>query len=483
MRYRNLALALATGLAFACGAAEGGSKAPSLEPAAAAEVAPAAAPGAGRTPQARERKERPLPAFSGWTLDDQKLSVSSLIGKRLLIYFFDPGYSAAPVVTEAVVAVSQLRGEHNFEIVGVAERATRAKTSEFVQEQGIDFPVIDDSSRAIARRLGLRSPLAMIGVDGQGYVTFGMLQFPSDEHAAETVEGQVRQALRLPARANESQLTLGNRPAAPLFTAEILDGDEPFDLAAQQGKPVVLTFFLHTCPHCHEMLGFMKDALSEIPEDKRPLFVGVEVTGRTAAVRGELRNRDLDFFPVAFDRDGSIRAAYGSFAGVPDTFVIDSDGRIVAHVQGWRSAQDSPLMRMRLARIAGAETPMLLRSQGYSGNDACGVCHEREHETWQFTTHASAYDTLVRHGAENNPECVGCHVVGYEQRGGFVSAPETPDLENVGCETCHGRGGPHLSPAFVKIVDYGPICATCHDTKHSLGFDSATFTPRISHAA
>jgi hypothetical protein len=137
---------------------------------------------------------------------------------------------------------------------------------------------------------------------------------------------------------------------------------------------------------------------------------------------------------------------------------------------------------MRLAQLAGAPVPLLLRAKGYSGNDNCGVCHESEHATWMLTKHARAFDTLVKHGQAANPECVSCHVVGYAQAGGFEDAIATPYLENVGCETCHGLGGPHLAPEIVKVVDYAPTCAPCHDAKHSLGFDYATFLPRISHA-
>jgi len=126
---------------------------------------------------------------------------------------------------------------------------------------------------------------------------------------------------------------------------------------------------------------------------------------------------------------------------------------------------------------------MLLRAEGYSGNEACGVCHEAEHATWMLTKHARAFDTLVKHGETNNAECVSCHVVGYGEDGGFEGPIETPQLENVGCESCHGRGGPHQSPEFAKIQDYNSFCVTCHDPKHSLGFEYATFLPKISHAA
>jgi hypothetical protein len=40
-----------------------------------------------------------------------------------------------------------------------------------------------------------------------------------------------------------------------------------------------------------------------------------------------------------------------------------------------------------------------------------------------------------------------------------------------------------LSPDFLSEGGYATACATCHDPKHSLGFDFATFLPNISHAA
>ncbi|MFQ5417077.1 MAG: multiheme c-type cytochrome, partial [Myxococcota bacterium] len=432
----------------------------------------------------RSRSERPLPAFSGWTLGGERLDVSSLMGKRLLLFFFNPEVKDAPAVNEAVTRISGLRGKHNFEIVGVATGSNRDTARRFVQDQGIDFRVIDDSNAAITRRLGLRSPLAMLGVDSEGYVTFGIGQFPTDgPDPAKVVENTLRAALRPPSLAKTAQPELGTRPRAPTFRADVLDGDVPFDLAEHRGKAVVLIFFLHTCPHCHQALESLRGILEDMPKDKRPVLVGLEVTGRTRAVRDALAERKLDFFPVIFDADGRITDDYGVFGGVPDTFLIDTEGRIAARIDGWREQTDPSLVRMRLAQLAGVPVPMLLRAKGYSGNDACGVCHENEHATWMMTQHAGAFGTLVKHSASNNPECVGCHVAGYGEPGGFSSSIDTPYLENVGCESCHGRGGPHLSPGFVKNSDYGPVCRTCHDTTHSLGFEYARFLPRISHAA
>merc|ERR1711969_163211 len=99
---------------------------------------------------------------------------------------------------------------------------------------------------------------------------------------------------------------------------------------------------------------------------------------------------------------------------------------------------------MTIAKIAGERIPYLLNPKGYTGSDVCGVCHELELESWHYTKHANAYDSLVPPGAERNPECIGCHVVGFGAPGGYTIEDTPAHLEDVSCENCHGRGGPHL---------------------------------------
>ena len=138
---------------------------------------------------------------------------------------------------------------------------------------------------------------------------------------------------------------------------------------------------------------------------------------------------------------------------------------------------------MRIAKLAGAPVPMLLRAQGYSGSEACGVCHESEHETWTFTRHATAFDTLVTHGANTDPECIGCHVVGFGQPGGFVSERETRRARKRGLRSLPR---PRRAASLAGLHQRRELRAglrPCHDAKHSLGFEYATFLPRVSHAA
>ena len=193
------------------------------------------------------------------------------------------------------------------------------------------------------------------------------------------------------------------------FEAQRLDGGDPVRLADLAGQPIVLIFFLHTCPHCHSALAFLKEQLEKIPEDKRPTLLGISLArgASRSAIHGSLRQEGIDFFEVLLDGSGKIANDYGAFGGVPVIYLIDRDGRIVQRTQGWHPGREQALLRMQLARIAGSGVPMLLNPKGYSGNDVCGVCHSSAHDSWLFTKHASAYNTLVTHGEERNPECVG----------------------------------------------------------------------------
>ncbi|MFT5442080.1 MAG: peroxiredoxin [Myxococcota bacterium] len=439
----------------------------------------------------RHPSERPLQAFSGRSLDGEQLRISNFIGKRLILYFFNPEVPEADLTADAIVRVAKLRGKHNFTMIGVAVGSSGVKAREFAKTKGLDFPIFDDSSGKISEQLGLRNPVGIYGFDEEAYFDFGMGYFSRDvPDPSGVVEDQLRENLRLPKRPTGTAGLLDTRPQAPMFTTNELDSDTPFDFASLNGKPKVLIFFLHTCPHCHAALEFLKAQLAKMPADKRPEVIAVSAANRPSAVRAMIKERDLDDVRVFFDPEGDVMEAYGVFAGFPDVFMIDAGGKIVHRTQGWREDRDPALNRMMLAKIAGTKIPMLLNRRGYTGSDVCSVCHELEAQSYAFTQHATAYDTIVTHGKTRDAECVSCHVVGFEKPGGYSFNESPAHLENVGCESCHGRGGPHLSPDFVptegagsKAKNYETVCQTCHNPTHSIGFDYDEFRPRISHVA
>jgi len=466
-------LALFTLIAGCPGDAPTGGSAPD---ATAAQAAPAPAP-SSTLPPASERRGVPVPAFEGRALDGSPLAISKLLGKRAVLWGFNPEIPGARVLAGALAAIAPERTSANFQIIGFSQGSTAETTRAFLADTGLDIPLfLDDTGSFSARIYRQPQPAWAMLMDADGNLIAETSYFPTDVPEPEKAVGQIfRGWLRLTAP--------GELPIAPDFSAERFGGGS-FRLSSLRGKPVILMFFLYTCPHCHEALNFLRDELAKLDAGKRPTLIGVSTYGSESAVREELERGDIDIFDVIVsDPDVSIRTQYGALQGVPVTLLIDGQGRIRSRTQGWREDRDAPLTRMRIAKLAGATPPMLLSQSGFSGNDFCAVCHESEAATWELTQHATALTTLAKHGADGRGDCVSCHVVGYGQPGGFSIARPEPALENVGCETCHGRGGPHLSPNHVAGGSYEPVCATCHTPTQSLGFQYATFLPRVSHAS
>lgn len=430
-----------------------------------------------------------LPSFEGRTLEGRRLSTDAFAGKRLILLCFNPGVEQSAVYADALAKLSPERRRHNFEIAAVAMGLDPATKREFAATHRLDFPVFDDGDGEIAARLGLQSPVMLVGADARGRVGLAMLGFENGEEVSiATIEGRMRDYLRIGDAADAADGKLEVRPAAPIFEAPRVSSGEPFRLADAKGRPVVLVFFLSSCPHCQDALRFFQAELARLPEKARPVFVGIATDTHSFAAETNLQDKGLSFFTVYEDPGRKIAESYGSFARVPDIVMIDAAGRIVHRRTGWNETRDPDVMRMVLAQLSGTKVPMLLAREGYSGNDACAVCHATEAAAWRFTEHSLAFDTLVTRGSDRDPKCVGCHVVGFGDRGGWSEGGREAHLENVGCESCHGRGGGHLdakgnAKTVAPTTTYQPACERCHDATHSLGFDYATFLPKVSHAS
>lgn len=132
----------------------------------------------------------------------------------------------------------------------------------------------------------------------------------------------------------------------------------------------------------------------------------------------------------------------------------------------------------------------------YVGSETCKACHPTAYEAWTKTAHFHAWDTLVkaeqdpkRYGwpVTQYPDCVSCHVVGYREQTGFVTAEETPQLAGVGCERCHGPGSDHLqNPANNRMglhagTPASVLCVQCHDFEQSPDFLYSDRWAKIQH--
>jgi len=111
----------------------------------------------------------------------------------------------------------------------------------------------------------------------------------------------------------------------------------------------------------------------------------------------------------------------------------------------------------------------------FMGWKACKECHTEISDGWVKTRHARAFESLVRSGQQDLPECLKCHVVGYNQAGGFLDSELTMELSGVQCESCHGPGERHLNmPEESGSIVRTPakdLCRTCHTIGQDPNFD------------
>jgi hypothetical protein len=177
----------------------------------------------------------------------------------------------------------------------------------------------------------------------------------------------------------------------------------------------------------------------------------------------------------------------------------------------------------------------------YSGTLVCMTCHsapplsptDTSCAVWPGSKHASAYNALANVATKPTQrqfdgECIRCHTVGYDYNTGFVDAVNTPNLVNVGCESCHGPGNDHVAnpqnkalalqlmpwkingegslPSVEKLKAYleeqdssrqqkiltqqeslimlrvDRVCQTCHNSENDPHFKFENFWPKIAHS-
>jgi peroxiredoxin len=439
---------------------------------------PGARPAEEMKAGARKRTEPRLPHFSGRTLDGDHAGTELFRHRRGLLYIFATTDADAEPVAGIVRRLRADSANANIAFLGVNRDVYPARARAFMDAHGFDFPILYGADPSLSSRLGVppgRS--AVIVVDAEGYVTGGFAGLQGDlTEIDKAYESEVRHILHLDEVGGSVTPALGLLPKAPNFELRSLAG-ETTSLSELEGKVLVVVFFAPSCPHCHVLLKFL-DRLEKQVARPDLRMVPVSVRNRRYVLEDMVEKLEIEL-PIYVDPDNEAQKAYAHRHTVPDTLVINREQRVVTRLNGAEERAQARIT-MEVRQALDIENPTLLPPAGYSGEGLCQPCHRDQHQPWVLTNHAYAFDTLIEHGAERDPECLPCHTVGWNKPGGYSLALPYPYLEGVQCESCHGRGGPHESPDFLE-QGYQPICETCHTPKHSLGFRFAERRPEVSH--
>lgn len=258
-------------------------------------------------------------------------------------------------------------------------------------------------------------------------------------------------------------------------------------------------------------LAAAKAALAEVA-DKADVNVIVGYLKMTTANRLANQNDDIDVIIASDGRGlvpdpkqvnnalvvfaaketkhlGELRM-YVDSTGVVDRFtaryveldsVIADDPAMAVMTKQARREIDVTQTRMAEAEAANVSG---LEDSPFAGTESCAKCHQAEHQIWQKSRHSRAFAALEEKQRVFDAACVGCHSVGFQQKG-FVNIKATPQFANVGCESCHGPGAEHakLPKAGGYPTPPAPAsCVSCHDRDNSPDFVFQKYWPLVAHA-
>lgn len=201
--------------------------------------------------------------------------------------------------------------------------------------------------------------------------------------------------------------------------------------------------------------------------------------GQTLILQPGTRGMRLGKVEIQLDEHRRITSYRQQIIPLPTTIAESAD------YADWYEDYNAELKADYLKRAALRKATETGQSP-YAGADKCQTCHRAAWQSWQKSRHARALDSLKRVNKAFDPNCIGCHSVGFEQPGGYIDEFISGHLMHVQCESCHGAASDHVAsngkrPTAHKGWPKEKICRQCHIGSHSPAFTLRQYWPKVAH--
>ncbi len=191
------------------------------------------------------------------------------------------------------------------------------------------------------------------------------------------------------------------------------------------------------------------------------------------------RGKDLGEITLSRLADGSVDFSDFKIHELDEAYPDDPE--IQTRVDNFLEEAKERKKREKLIKELARKHSENESTEAFTGTETCKRCHIREFEIWADNPHAHAMVSLENEFEENNPECIGCHVTGWEMPGGYgMDQRNNQMLASVQCEACHGYGTTHDRNGAI-MSEARNSCTRCHDAEFSPDFEFSDYWARIAH--